>query len=264
MLQTLLFSTTDRNCRPTWHTFQPEGRNSVHHTQYTYTVHTFSWPLWVLWQNLRPGAHNQEKPHTIPSSIYLHVIAFVQVELAGVPSEPAVECAVQEGGGQEQALLPLQPRGPGAQHCHQAGVWRGEWAESIEWFIEVQAFSLLIDLAPLPTHCNTVDCGGREYWLIYRGPGFLAFVWFGSSPNTHSWVDYGAESIEWFIEEKAVVWFGSFTIPPWSRHRGRLRKRENFLTGEGGRVGRGAKSYDSKKAWFSLNRSILSGWGAKG
>jgi hypothetical protein len=203
MLQTLLFSTTDRNCRPTWHTFQPEGRNSVHHTQYTYTVHTFSWPLWVLWQNLRPGAHNQEKPHTIPSSIYLHVIAFVQVELAGVPSEPAVECAVQEGGGQEQALLPLQPRGPGAQHCHQAGVWRGEWAESIEWFIEVQAFSLLIDLAPLPTHCNTVDCGGREYWLIYRGPGFLAFVWFGSSPNTHSWVDYGAESIEWFIEDQA-------------------------------------------------------------
>ncbi len=23
----------------------------------------------------------------------------------------------------------------------------------------------------------------REYWTIYRGPGFLAFVWFGSTPN---------------------------------------------------------------------------------
>ncbi len=23
----------------------------------------------------------------------------------------------------------------------------------------------------------------REYWMIYRGPGFLAVVWFGSSPN---------------------------------------------------------------------------------
>ncbi len=25
--------------------------------------------------------------------------------------------------------------------------------------------------------------GGREYWRIYRGPGFLAAVWFGSSPS---------------------------------------------------------------------------------
>ncbi len=56
--------------------------------------------------------------------------------------------------------------------------------------------------------------------------------------NKGGWVREGCatESIEWFIEEKAVVWFGSFTtIPPWSRHRGRLRKRDNFLTGEGGR-----------------------------
>jgi hypothetical protein len=22
----------------------------------------------------------------------------------------------------------------------------------------------------------------REYWMIYRGPGFLTVVWFGSSP----------------------------------------------------------------------------------
>jgi hypothetical protein len=29
-----------------------------------YTVHTFRWPFWVLWQNLRPVAPSQEKPHT--------------------------------------------------------------------------------------------------------------------------------------------------------------------------------------------------------
>ncbi len=62
MPQTLLLSTTDRNCRLTWHKFQPQGGKgytihsthtqytyTVHihstHTQYTYTVHTFSWPL---------------------------------------------------------------------------------------------------------------------------------------------------------------------------------------------------------------------------
>ncbi len=25
----------------------------------------------------------------------------------------------------------------------------------------------------------------REYWTIYRGPGFLAVIWFGSTPNPH-------------------------------------------------------------------------------
>ncbi len=38
----------------------------------------------------------------------------------------------------------------------------------------------------------------------------------------------------------------------------RLRKRDNFLTGEEGGGGRGVKSYDRKKAWASLNHSILS------
>ncbi len=26
----------------------------------------------------------------------------------------------------------------------------------------------------------------RKYWMIYRGPGFLAVIWFGSSPNPFS------------------------------------------------------------------------------
>ncbi len=43
---------------------------------------------------------------------------------------------------------------------------------------------------------------GREYWIIYRGPGFLAVVWYGSFPTP---------------------------IPPLSRQKarpGRLRKRD--------------------------------------
>jgi len=38
------------------------------------------------------------------------------------------------------------------------------------------------------------------------------------------------------------------------RHTGRLRKRDNLPTGGGG----GAKSYYSKKAWPSINHSLLS------
>jgi len=38
-------------------------------------------------------------------------------------------------------------------------------------------------------------------------------------------------------------------------HIGRLRKRDILPTGEGG----GAVSYDGKRAWFSINHSILSG-----
>ncbi len=80
----------------------------------------------------------------------------------------------------------------------------------------------------------------KEYWMIDRRPGFLAVVWFGSSPTLSS-------------------------PPPVSknnrRHTGRLRKRDNFLTGEGERGGgcRGAESCDRKKAWSSKNHSILSG-----
>ncbi len=42
------------------------------------------------------------------------------------------------------------------------------------------------------------------------------------------------------------------------RHIGRLRKRDKLLTGEGEGGGRGAKSHDCKRAWSSLNHSILS------
>jgi hypothetical protein len=62
--------------------------------------------------------------------------------------------------------------------------------------------------------------------MIYRGPGFLAVV------SLVSMLD--------------------------RRHRGRLRKRDNVLPGEGGRSGRGAASYDRKKALPSYNHTILS------
>jgi hypothetical protein len=42
------------------------------------------------------------------------------------------------------------------------------------------------------------------------------------------------------------------------RHTGRLRKRDNLLTGETGRDGGGAKLYDGEKARSSLNHSIIS------
>jgi hypothetical protein len=62
--QTLLLSTTDRNCRPIWHKFQPKGGKEykVHstHTQYTLLAGSF----WVLWQNLPLVAHNLEKACT--------------------------------------------------------------------------------------------------------------------------------------------------------------------------------------------------------
>jgi hypothetical protein len=74
----------------------------------------------------------------------------------------------------------------------------------------------------------------REHLMIYSGPGFLAVV-FGSYPHPHP-------------------------VPhtKFAQHTGRLRKRDNFLTGKWVGGGGGAKSYDGQKAWSSINRSILS------
>ncbi len=69
----------------------------------------------------------------------------------------------------------------------------------------------------------------REY-CIYRGPCFLAIVWFGSYPTPSS------RKLD-------------------QQHTGRLRTRENLLTEEGV----GAKSYDGEKTWSSINHSILPG-----
>ncbi len=68
----------------------------------------------------------------------------------------------------------------------------------------------------------------REYWMLYRvfrGPGYLAVFWFGSSP------------------------IPSPPLPLDRRHTGRLRKRDDLLTWEGEGVG---DTYDRKKSWSSI------------
>ncbi len=66
----------------------------------------------------------------------------------------------------------------------------------------------------------------RGCWMIYRGPGFLAVVWFGSSCP--------------------------FPPSPVSKLDRRHTRRR------GGGVGRGAESYHRRKVWSSINHSILS------
>ncbi len=75
------------------------------------------------------------------------------------------------------------------------------------------------------SHCTGIG-------MDYRGPACLAIVWYGSSPTP--------------------------SVLPYSP---RLRKRDNLLTGEGGKGGgRGAESYDHKKTWSSINLYKLYGW----
>ncbi len=75
----------------------------------------------------------------------------------------------------------------------------------------------------------------REYWMTYRGPSFLAVVWFGSSP----------------------------TPPP---HPSAVSKLSLFLLCVAGREGGerevrgGTELYNRGKSWPSNNHSILSGF----
>ncbi len=62
-----------------------------------------------------------------------------------------------------------------------------------------------------------------------------------------------------------MIWLLPHPLPPTFpvskldlRHTGRLKKRNNLWTVEGGMSGGGAKSYDDEKALSSLNHSILS------
>ncbi len=86
----------------------------------------------------------------------------------------------------------------------------------------------------------------------------------------HCTMDRGpkSESIEWFIEDQHSRrrMIGSSPSPsplyrPCKLHRvhtGRLIKGDILPTGEGPGGG-GAKSYDGKRDWFSINHSILAG-----
>ncbi len=80
----------------------------------------------------------------------------------------------------------------------------------------------------------------REYWLTYRGPGFLAVIWFGSSPTPSPPLPSVSSTGD--------------TQEDWE-------KIDNLLPGEGGGegCGRRAESYDRKTVWSSVKHSILSG-----
>ncbi len=71
----------------------------------------------------------------------------------------------------------------------------------------------------------------REHWMIYRGPGFLAVVWFASSPSLQ------------------LAWPAT--------HR-KTEKERQLADGRGGEGGGGAKSYESEEALSSINHSIFS------
>ncbi len=80
-----------------------------------------------------------------------------------------------------------------------------------------------------------------QNWMIYGGPGFLAVVWFGSSPTPPP-----PPSVSSTRKTGRL------------RRTGRLRKSENLLKGEGGGGGRGSESCDHEKAWSSINHAVLS------
>jgi hypothetical protein len=73
-----------------------------------------------------------------------------------------------------------------------------------------------------------------EYWLMYRGPGFLVVVLFGSQPTPPA-----------LSCQQVVALSQSSCVSP-----------AKLADGEGG--GGGAKSYDGRKAWSSIKYSILS------
>ncbi len=68
----------------------------------------------------------------------------------------------------------------------------------------------------------------REYWMIYGGPGFLAVVWFGSTPPS-----------------------------PLSNLDRKTEKERQLAEERGWEVGEGAKSYNGENAWSSIYHSII-------
>ncbi len=88
-----------------------------------------------------------------------------------------------------------------------------------------------------PTSSQMVLLG--EYWMIYRRPGFLAFVWFGSSPTPSP------------LPSASRISFSVFLCVADSP--------VELTDGRGGGGGGGAKLHDSEKALSTIYHSILSG-----
>jgi hypothetical protein len=77
-----------------------------------------------------------------------------------------------------------------------------------------------------------------EYWMIYRGPGFLGAVWFDSSPTPYP-----------PLQSASCLSFPVILCVP-----NRAHWRERWVGGGG----REAKSDDCEEVWPSINHSILS------
>ncbi len=75
--------------------------------------------------------------------------------------------------------------------------------------------------------------------MIYRGPGFLTVVWFGSSPTP-------------FSREQVVSLSQSFCVSP-------DELIDGWVDGQGTK-----SSYDGEKAWPSINHSIISSRNQRG
>ncbi len=89
MPQTLLLSTTDRNCRPIVAQFSAAGGKRVHHTQYTYTVHSFSWSLLsFVAESSASGPQSGIAPyHSLPlSHLYIYISLVVEEALHSASS----------------------------------------------------------------------------------------------------------------------------------------------------------------------------------
>ncbi len=98
--------------------------------------------------------------------------------------------------------------------------------QNVNWAWSQSRWYILIHKMYIYKHAS------REYWRIYREPGCLAVVWFGSSPTPPP--------------------------PPVSeldlRLKGRLKRESTcWLERVGGWGGRGAESYNGEKAWSSIN-----------
>jgi hypothetical protein len=74
----------------------------------------------------------------------------------------------------------------------------------------------------------------KEYWMIYRGPGFLVVKSFGSSPTCSPY--YPVSKVSIFL-----------SLP--------VCRRSSIVTWDGGGGGGGAKSCDRQKAWSSIYHS---------
>jgi hypothetical protein len=95
----------------------------------------------------------------------------------------------------------------------------------------------VLNLKTLTLYLRSGTLQTREYWMIYRGPGFLEAVWFSSLPTL-----FPPSPVS-----KLSLFLGLFLC---------FASRAYWREGWGGE--RGAKSYDREKAWPSISYSILS------